>query len=265
MFSKLRLRVFGVLVRSFFTLFAIGVVTIAVSLTNGYLAMLWAAEAAAVASAPKKITIEQVDLIHFSHTDIGFTDHPVVCRELQRRYLDIAIDAALATCAKPSPARFYWTAEGTVAVEEWWRAASPERREAFLKVVDSGQLDISAVAMNNTPFLNAAEWKKMVHWLPEDLWQRVQPKVALQDDVNGFPRAGALALLDRGIHQLFMGINTDNGGTPFPTPKAFWWKMPDGRRMFVYLGYPYPTGYGFFEPTEWRHGPVPQASDSTLR
>ena len=61
--------------------------------------------------------------------------------------------------------------------------------------------------MNNTPFLNRQQWQKMLHWLPEDLWQRVRPKVAVQDDVNGFPRAGALALLDRGIHRLFTGIN----------------------------------------------------------
>ena len=34
--------------------------------------------------------VKQLDLIHFSHTDYGFTDHPAVCRDLQRRYLDLA-------------------------------------------------------------------------------------------------------------------------------------------------------------------------------
>ena len=46
-------------------------------------------------SAPEHV--KQLDLIHFSHTDYGFTDHPAVCRDMQRRYLDIALDAALAT------------------------------------------------------------------------------------------------------------------------------------------------------------------------
>ena len=41
--------------------------------------------------------VKQLDLIHFSHTDYGFTDHPAVCRDLQRRYLDIALDTAQAT------------------------------------------------------------------------------------------------------------------------------------------------------------------------
>ena len=72
------------------------------------------------------------------------------------------------------------------------------------------------MAMNNTPFLNRQQWQKMLHWLPEDLWQRVHPTVAIQDDVNGVPRTGAMALFDRGIHRLFTGINDDNGGPPFP-------------------------------------------------
>src|SRR5512141_3482326 len=72
--------------------------------------------------------VKQIDLIHFSHTDYGFTDHPAVCRDLQRRYLDLALDAAMNTRRLPNEARFHWTAETTVAVEDWWQASSPARR-----------------------------------------------------------------------------------------------------------------------------------------
>ena len=41
--------------------------------------------------------IQQLYLVHFSHTDYGFTDHPSVCRDMQRRYLDIALDTAMAS------------------------------------------------------------------------------------------------------------------------------------------------------------------------
>jgi alpha-mannosidase len=77
--------------------------------------------------------------------------------------------------------------------------------------------------------------------------------------VNGFPRAGAKALLDRGIHRLFTGINEDSGGPPFRRPSAFWWKQPDGRRLFVWLNQGYGSGFDFFERAEWRRGPVPRA------
>ena len=189
----------------------------------------------AAESPPPTQHIQQLDLIHFSHTDYGFTDHPAVCRDMQRRYLDIALDAALATADAPEGERFKWTAETTIAVEDWWHAATPERREQFLRMVRAGQLEVSALPLNNTPFLDAAQWHTMAHWLPEDVWQQLQPGAAVQNDVNGFPRAGARVLLDRGVRYLFSGINSDSGGPPLPRLSAFWWKQPDGRRLFAPL------------------------------
>ena len=215
------------------------------------------------AGEPPKV--KHVDLVHFSHTDYGFTDHPAVCRELQKRFLDVAIDGVLATRDRPPSGRFSWTAETTVAVLDWWQSASIERRSDLLTAVATGQLEVSALPLNNTPFLDRDQWRTMLHWLPEDLWAKLQPKVAIQNDVNGFPRAGAIGLLDRGVRYLFSGINEDSGGAPMRRPAAFWWKMPDGRRLLVYLNYSYPEGYWWFEPVEWRHGPVPRAGDTRYR
>ncbi|MHC4353737.1 MAG: hypothetical protein ACYS0H_13585, partial [Planctomycetota bacterium] len=67
--------------------------------------------------------IRRVDIVHMTHTDIGFTDHPIVCRRQQMRYLDIAIDTVLATTDSPLDAQFYWTAETTLAVDDWWKDA----------------------------------------------------------------------------------------------------------------------------------------------
>ncbi len=223
--------------------------------------------AAAAAEAPpgQDPIIKEIDLVHFSHTDVGFTDSPSVCRELYRRYLDIAVDAILDSMKGPAEQRFYWTAESTLAVNDWWQAATRARREQFLKAVRAGQLEVTALGCNATPFMNAAQWRTMVHWLPEELWREVRPAAALQDDVNGVPRAAALALLDRGVRHLCSGINEDSGGAPFQRPSVFWWKMPDGRRLFVWLSLGYGSGFGFFEPGEWRRGPVPRAADMTYR
>ena len=226
---------------------------------------IWAAAEEADRGTAENAIIRHVDLVHFTHTDFGYTDHPFVCRELEKRYLDIAIDAVLATRNGPEEGKFCWTAEGTVAVNDWWRTAAPARRDEFLEAVDSGQLDITALPFNQTPTLNRRQWQGMLHWLPEDLWLRVKPKAALQADVNGIPRAGAMALLDRDVRYLFTAINEALGGAPFKRPSAFWWKMPDGRRMLVWLGFTYPQGFYFFEPRTWRQGPVPEATDTRYR
>ncbi len=209
--------------------------------------------------------VRQLDLIHFSHTDYGFTDHPAVCREMQVRYLDIALDTARATLDLPDEARFRWTAETTVAVNEWWQSAAAERRQQFLDAVKAGQLEVTALPFNNTPFLNREQWQVMTHWLPEDLWRELAPRTAVQNDVNGFPRAGAKALLDRNVKFLFAGINSDSGGPPLPRLSAFWWKQPDGRRLFVWMSLTYGDGFFFFETEEWRRGPLPLAADARYR
>jgi hypothetical protein len=200
--------------------------------------------------------IRRIDIIHHSHTDVGYTDLPSVTRDLQKRYLDAAIDA----CERnPS---FHWTAEAILTMDDWWRDRSPSQRERLVSLVRSGQMDIMALPFNQTPFQNAMQWDQMVSWLPRDVWQALNPRAAMQNDVNGFPRAGAIRLLDRGISHLLMGINADSGGPPFRRPSAFWWRMPDRRRMFVWLGDHYGTAYSYFEARNWIRGG--RAEDTAL-
>ena len=161
------------------------VILITMSLKQSPLLLLFSAFVLAAAAALPEpgSNIKEIDLVHFSHTDVGFTDSPSVCRELYRRYLDVALDTILDSMKGPAGKRFYWTAESTLAVNDWWQAATPARRQLFLKAVHGGQLEVTALACNNTPFMNAAQWQTMVHWLPEDVWRQVHPTVAIQDDV----------------------------------------------------------------------------------
>ena len=209
--------------------------------------------------------IEQLDLINLSHCDLGFTDHPLICHKLQVRYLDRAIDLVAANRGKEPERRFCWTCESNNVVWEWWQSASSERRELFLEMVHEGWIEVCAMPFNHQPTLSAREWRCLAHWLPEELWQALRPRTIMQNDVNGFPRAGVMALMDVGAEFLWMGLNCDTGGSPMPQPSAFWWEMPDRRRIFVWNSITYPNGYFLFEPSEWRRGPLPEASDARYR
>jgi hypothetical protein len=211
-------------------------------------------------------TIKHIDFVMLSHLDVGFTDQPyLVVNELQRRYLDLALDAALATANDSPESRFHWTAESLIPLLAWWRNASPERREQLLREIENGQMDAGAMPFNTLPFENADEWKRVTNWAPPDLWKGLHPTFAIQDDVNGASRAMVSSLADRGIYRLLMGMNPTNGGPPFLAPMAFWWKLPDGRRTFVYLADGYWQGYELFAPGEWRVGDSPAASDLAFR
>ena len=210
--------------------------------------------------------IKRVDLILHSHTDIGYTDHPMVTRLRQMQYLDIAIDAVLVSANAPASEKFYWTAEAGHCVDDWWREKPAARRNDLIRAIGTGQLEITALAMNQTPLMDAKQWNQMViQWLPEEVRKAATIKVGMQNDVNGCPRAGALKMLDHDISFLWMSINGHNGGAPFAPPSAFWWKMPDGRKLFVWLNTGYPEGYYFFHDYNWRQGPVPETTDTRYR
>ena len=176
------------------------------------------------------LSILHVDIVHHTHTDVGYTELPAVVRGLQKRYLDVAVD----TCH--SDPGFRWTVESLLGLDDWWRASSPARRLQLTALVQAGRMDVMGLPFNQTPFLNARQWRQMMSWIPGAVWRSMNIRAAMQNDVNGFPRAGAMALLDHGIHRFLMGLNPDSGGPPFRRPSAFWWKMPDGRRLFVWLG-----------------------------
>ena len=97
-----------------------------------------------------------------------------MCRELQVRYLDIALDAALATQIGQQERGFVGLPKYTQRRRRW-RSATPERRSDLLKAVNSGQIAVAAMAMNNTAFLNGPQWQKMLHWLPEAFGRGYSP------------------------------------------------------------------------------------------
>jgi hypothetical protein len=186
--------------------------------------------------------IRSIDIVHHTHLDVGYTALPAVVRDDQIRYLDAAVD-----CSRADPL-YRWTVESLVELDDWWRAAGPARRAALQSLVRAGRIDVMGLPCNQTPFLNAIQWRQMMNWIPPALWRSLGIRAAMQNDVNGFPRAGAMALLDHGIHHLLMGINPDSGGPPFRRPDAFWWKMPDGRRLFVWLGEHYGSIINYLKP-----------------
>ena len=201
--------------------------------------------------------IVQVDIVHHTHTDVGYTSAPAVVRDQQMRYIDIAIDACRAD------ASFRWTIESLVELDDWWRAAPPPRKAALEALVDAGQIDVMGMPFNQTPCMDALQWKQATSWVPDALWKRMKIRAAMQNDVNGIPRACAKALLDKGISHLLVGLNADSGGPPFRRPDAFWWKQPDGRRMFIWLGEHYGSAMNYLKAA--RKDPRMLADEASVR
>lgn len=193
--------------------------------------------------------VRQIDIINWTHTDYGFTDHPLILFELQKRYIDIAIDYAERSSGNAPGERFTWTVEALDPLWRWWNEADESRRKKFLKAVDRGQIDVNIMPFNIHPFYNEAEVEQLLDWIPEDLRKRLKTGVAIQNDVNGFPRAVAERLPELGVDYIWLGMN---GHHPFPIPTLSRWELGEGKHVWLWNGGSYWDAYDYFSPSKWR-------------
>lgn len=201
--------------------------------------------------------IHDIHIIHHTHTDIGYTDAPATAARLHQEALAEAIRLALADGGDDEGA-FRWACEVFEPVEALL-AARPELSEPLAALVRSGRIEVCALPFNLTPLIGAAGWRQMQARLGR--LARFQPRVAMNNDVNGMPWGILPGLRAAGITWVWMGMNTYSGCTPLPRPGVFRWEGPDGQRTPVWNGLPYSEAYGFFQPDEWRRGPLPATHD----
>lgn len=208
--------------------------------------------------------IKRIDIIHHSHSDYGYTDHPAVTRELQKRYIDMALNMVSATKDNKPGEKFCWTSEVLEPVWEWWKEADDKRKEQLLKAVQVGQFEVCGFVFNNTPFLNEDQWNKLFSWIPDELWDKLKIQAGMQIDVNGIPLAGVVRAAKKGIKYIWAGPNSYLGSVPFKQPSTFKWLMPDGCEILVWLNSGYSNAHYLFNDN-WRQGPVPMAADLRYR
>ena len=183
--------------------------------------------------------IQEVYLIHHSHTDIGYTHSQPVVLELHQRFIELALDAADGTQSWPEECRFKWTCEVTGITVPWWKQASEGDRTRFRAAVQRGQFEVAGLQWNLTPLVDDRMLLKLlepVHYLRE---QGLPVRSAMNSDVNGAPWGLVDALLDYGIESFSMGVNEHYGYAPQPRPRGFWWESPTGRKILVWNGLQY--------------------------
>ena len=187
--------------------------------------------------------IEEIHLVHHTHTDIGYThDQPVVW-DLQRRFIDEAMDLVEADADRDEPDAFKWTVEATGPLLHWLRSASEAQVKRFQRLEKLGRIEVMGMIGNITPLYNTVELAESFEPLRTlrdgyDLTIRH----AMNCDVNGQNWPLVDVLLDAGIEGFNMSINPYFGGVPLQFPDVFRWEGPSGRTIPSLNGYHYTTG-----------------------
>jgi alpha-mannosidase len=188
--------------------------------------------------------IREILLLHHTHTDIGYTHEQPIVWELNRQFIDDALDEIDRTADWDAASRPIWTCEVTETLRHWQRTTTPENVARFRRAAAAGRMSGCAMPFNFTPMLGVPQFVRSLAHLPElrrDLGLKFN--VALNHDINGLPWTMVPLLLDAGVEMVMMGINVHFGGFPLHRPLFFRWIGPDGRSIIALNG----EHYGMFQ------------------
>jgi hypothetical protein len=179
--------------------------------------------------------IQEILVLHHSHTDIGYTHPQPILWELQRRFIDIAIDLCEESAEWDEPSQLRWTCETTAPVMHWLERASEKQIERFANLIKEDRIAIGAMFLNLTPMYSAHQLVRTLQPI-KILRERFGApiRVGINHDINGLPWPLTQLLLDAGVDSFLMGINPTFGGAPSPRPRGFKWQGSDGRNLLVF-------------------------------
>ncbi|WP_276256658.1 hypothetical protein [Halomontanus rarus] len=189
-------------------------------------------------------SIEEIHLVHHCHTDIGYTHDQPTLWDLQRRFIDEALDLAARDRDLDAPNAFRWTVETTAPLLRWLDDADDDRIDLFCELEAAGRIAVTGMFANVTPLYGPSqidEALEPVRRLREAYGFEITN--AMNCDVNGQNWPLADALLDAGIDGFSMAINEHFGGAPLERPLPFRWEAPSGRELLALNGFHYSTGW----------------------
>jgi alpha-mannosidase len=179
-------------------------------------------------------------MLHHSHFDCGYTHSQPIMWELQREYIDQAIDWLEETADRPDGVLPKWTCEALEPVRRWVAKAPRSQRERFQKLVVGGRIGLAALRWNTSAAVDRPALQRLLDGKDElEQLTGVPIKVACQHDVNGVPWSTADVLLDAGVDLLVTGTNLGLGRPVRPRPGMFLWEAPSGRSIRVFNGHHY--------------------------
>src|SRR5262245_40644472 len=159
--------------------------------------------------------VDTLYLIHHSHTDIGYTHDQPILFDLQRRFLDEALDLTDAHAASQTDGAFRWTVETTFVFSQWLQQASAGQLERFQALERAGRIVVTGMFANLTALDDLEQLVETFQVLrPLRDEDGFTVRHAMNCDVNGENWPLVDVLLDLGIEGLTMAINTHFGGAP---------------------------------------------------
>ncbi len=187
--------------------------------------------------------LETIYLIHHSHTDIGYTYDQPILWEMERRFIDDAIDLCEQYPDHSLDHAFRWNVETIAPLLYWLKHSSDKQIERFVRLEKAKRIEVVGMYANMTPLADTAELIELMQPIHElRTTYDFTIKSAMNCDVNGHTWILPDVLLDAGINGFSMAINEHSGGAPLNRPNVFKWLAPSGRTLNTLNGWHYLMG-----------------------
>ncbi len=191
----------------------------------------------------------KLQLIHHSHTDIGYTDRQEKIERHHVEYIKSVLDILEASenGSRPEWKGYKWTCENYWQVERFFEQSSDSDKQKFIQYVQSGQIDISLTYLNMTDLVDNdildAMFKKGRKFSNE---HQLDLDSAMTADINGFSWGYAETMHQNSIVNLYSCLHTHHGMFPlYKKQIPFWWETPNGNKILVWNGDHYQIGNDF--------------------
>jgi len=177
----------------------------------------------------------RIHILHFSHTDTGYTDLPSRVARNHGRFLRQILEFCKETDAYPEESRFRWTAEtGYQFLNGWERLDEAEKLEVVQRIKE-GRIEIAPIYLAHTSELYDYE---VLHRTLEEMIRfgkkyGITFTSGMNTDITGLPWGLVKVLANYGIKYLTTAVNATRGRAP-AIPRPVWWEANDGSRVLLY-------------------------------
>ena len=175
-----------------------------------------------------------IHVVPQAHVDVGYTDLQDKAMEVHRKSNDLAVELV-----KKYP-EFTWSVESSYVLQDWLRTRRPELIEEFVRLVQSGQIEIEAFYGNLLTGLVSDEEAFRALYFSKQLSREFGSDFlsATLTDAPSHIWSVPTVLRKSGVKYLSMGINQTRGpllrqGLNKRSP--VWWQGPDGSRIIAFF------------------------------
>ena len=129
--------------------------------------------------------LAEILVVHHTHTDWGYTSHPLIVEQRHYQYIDEAVALCQPNADRDPAMRYRWTCEAAWVVLGYLKNRSPRQRQAFLKCIERGDIEVAGLPLHPTPLADAATIRGTLGMLDELRAEGILTSVAVGCDING--------------------------------------------------------------------------------